>query len=436
MKDKTSIIKEVNLKYFTNEHFFHHQSEFKIPDTFKDKMVPAFKAFQDLPLPGKTMEEWRRTDISRLPFNQFFPLTTEEIIHSELPVDLSGRIEITPTKTYVSLADDLQKKGVLFSSIFTMLQTHPDLLAGYFDKTTISADSAKFQTWNSAFFNRGVFLWIPKDLTVEKPFEIVISGDFDGRALLMRNIFNLEESGRAKVNIRFEKNPEQAKMLAIVSDEVFTGNNSDLELLEIQNLSKNAYFFANGASLQNRDSTVKWHNFAMGARLHKSFTGGEMIGAGANANLNGVYFAEGKQHMDMRTMQIHKSGRTNSDLLFKGAVQDKAHTIYQGMRQVAREAQSIDAFQPHKNLVVNEGARADSIPGLEICADDVKCSHGATVGHINPEEIYYLQSRGIDTTSARKMIIAGFFEEVIDRIDDEISQDLVRDLIAEKIDSN
>lgn len=429
----TKLKKEIVLDKFFAEQYYQHLKNFNIPNVLRIKTDKAFKKFIDLPIPHNKMEEWRRTDISRLPFNEFSPLLPELLEYSNHLEEVSGRIQFSDDKTIVSLDPALRDKGVKFDSLFAAAAENPELVEKYFDIAHVSEQNAKFQTWNTAFFNRGVFLHIPENLTIDKPFEILLDGNFTGKAVILRNIFVSEKSSKALVRIRYKDSGQDDSLMALFSDEVYAAENSDIELLTVQNLSRNAYAFANSASTQLRDSHVHWTSIVMGAKLHKSFIGGELDGQGARTNLNGAYFAEKKQHMDIRTMQIHNAPHTDSDLLFKGAVKDRAHTVYQGMIQVARGSQMIDAYQTNKNLVLNEGARADSIPGLEILADDVSCSHGATVGHIDPEEIFYLQSRGIDAAQARKIIISGFFEDVVNRIHDEDAKEFVRLLIDEKI---
>ena len=433
---KAKMKKEIVLNNFYKENYVSHLEEFKIPEVLRIKTDKAFKKFSELPLPDNKMEEWRRTDISRLPFDNFEPLNSENLKYSNHLEKVSGRIKILNEHTDVALDPGLKNKGVIFDSIFPSVIKHSELVAKYFDVTRVSHQNAKFQTWNTAFFNRGVFLFIPDDIVIEKPFEIIIDGNLENKALLLRNLFIIGQNSRSLIKIIYQGSGISGPLLSISTDEVFAAANSNLEIVAVQNLAKDDYSFANGASVQSRDSNVNWTNIVMGSKIHKSFTGGELKESGAHAYLNGAYFAEKKQHMDMRTMQIHNAPHTDSDLLFKGAVKDRAHTIYQGMIQVANGSQMIDAYQTNKNLILNEGARADSIPGLEILADDVSCSHGATVGHIDPEEIFYLQSRGIDEEQARKIIIAGFFEDVVSRIHDEDAKEFIRSLIDEKIGKN
>lgn len=430
---KNTINSEVELEYFNEQYYFQRLKDFQIPEIFAEKTQSDLRKFLDLPLPHKKMEEWRRTDISRLPFNDYLPLGYETLIKGDAEDHLSGKIEFDEKNTSLFLSDELAEKGVIFTSIFAAIREHPDLVARYFNSTGVSSDQAKFQFWNSAFFNRGAFLYLPKNLVTEKPFEVHTKGNFGGRAMILRNIFIVSKNAKAMVENHYQESDKEENSLAIVTDEGIAEENSNLEILSLQNVSQKSFFFNNSSAKQGRDSKVDWNSVTVGGKLHKSFIGGELDGPGAETHLNGAYFAGKKQHMDMRTMQIHNSGNSNSNLLFKGAVKDKAHTIYQGMIQVAHGAQIVDAYQTNKNLILNHGARADSIPGLEILADDVKCSHGATVGHINPEEVFYLQSRGITTDEARKIIISGFFEEVISKIHDEKATELVRQLIENKI---
>jgi Fe-S cluster assembly protein SufD len=165
-------------------------------------------------------------------------------------------------------------------------------------------------------------------------------------------------------------------------------------------------------------------NANIGSALTKSQVETHLAGAGANAKLLGIYFSGKRQHIDLRTVQFHEAPKATSLLLYKGAVKENAHAIYQGLIKVHKDAQQTDAYQSNKNLVLNDKARADSIPSLEIEANDVKCSHGATVGRVNKEELFYLMSRGISFPEAQRLIISGFFEDVLKEAPEDIQEEL------------
>jgi Fe-S cluster assembly scaffold protein SufB len=178
-----------------------------------------------------------------------------------------------------------------------------------------------------------------------------------------------------------------------------------------------------------------WVTAVLGGRAVKLTAGCDVAGAGAEANLSGLYFADGAQHVDQRTLQRHSAPDTTSHLLYKGAVRDQSHTIYQGLIQAARGAVRVDAYQMNRNLVLNEGARADSLPGLEIDADDLKCSHGSATGSLDPEQLFYLRARGVPEAEARRLLVDAFFEEVIGKVSHERVREHLRAAVARKMEA-
>jgi Fe-S cluster assembly protein SufD len=429
-------IENKDLNFYSREFFNHRMEELALPPILEEKIKAAFSRFSDMPLPNRKMEEWRKTDISGIAFNDYIPLAGEKTVLKPEETPGIARMEIASGKTKVMISKEFLATGLIFTPLSQALERYPDLLENFFDTTGSSDDFAKFRNWNTAFFNRGVFIYIPDNVTLESPLEILIKGDLEGGNLIMRNLVVAGKNSKSLVKFKYLEENNSSSALINVVDEIICLENSRLEVLNLQNCGNNTNFFHIGGANQKKDSELNWNTLVFGGKLHKSYLGGEIAGRGANTRLNGIYYATGTQNFDLRTMQIHRAGNTNSDLLFKGAVQDKAHTVYQGMIQVKEGTSQVDAYQTNKNLILNSGAKADSIPGLEILADDVKCSHGATIGHIDEEEIFYLRSRGLPEREAREMIIAGFFEDVLARVHDDSLTEIVRDLIEKKIKEN
>jgi Fe-S cluster assembly protein SufD len=417
---------------FNAERFAKQQSNLDLPELIAGKMSEMYGIYENLPMPHRSMEEWRRTDISRVKFDKFGLWQPQSVTEVAVPEHLSGIIVIADDGVKYGLSEEVRAAGVKFGPVMQVL-SNSEHLQNLINGIAVSPEMMKFHAWNMAFFNTGFALDVPPNTLLEKPFDIVIEGAFDEHIVMMRNIMNTAANATAVVNLRWN-NTEETQTMVINVDEMYADANSRLEYNQIQNLSKKSYFFGIGAGLQQTDSAVQWTQINMGGELHKSYSGGLLDGKGAEARLNGCYFGEQRQHFDMRTMQMHHAPHTYSNLLFKGAVKEKAHTVYQGMIQVQDEAQHIDAYQTNNNLILNDGARADSIPGLEIHADDVSCSHGATVGHINDEELFYLQSRGIHRDEAERILVTGFFEAIIERMQSEYMRDMAHNLIESKMD--
>ena len=182
-----------------------------------------------------------------------------------------------------------------------------------------------------------------------------------------------------------------------------------------------------------QDGRVDWVTLSLGGRASKLMVGSDVCAPRAHAQLSGVFFADRDQHFDQRTLQLHTSPHTTSYLLYKGAVKDTGRSVYQGVINAKPGAIDVDAYQMNNNLILNEGARADSLPGLEIDADDLKCSHGSTMGTLDPEQLFYLQSRGLPAAEARRLVVAGFFEEVISQVPHAFVQERLREHIQLKM---
>jgi Fe-S cluster assembly protein SufD len=204
-------------------------------------------------------------------------------------------------------------------------------------------------------------------------------------------------------------------------------------LISLQSLSENCWNFGHAKAVLEKDATIDWTIGSIGSKFSKDFSDLQLSGRGSNGKISGFYFANHNQHMDHETSQNHLAPNTTSDLLFKGALTDSSRTVWRGMIYVAKDAIKTDGYQANRNLILSENARADSIPGLEILTDDVRCTHGATVGKIDQDLIFYLESRGIPREEAEKLVIEGFFEPVLERIPLESIQELFRKAISKKM---
>jgi Fe-S cluster assembly protein SufD len=192
--------------------------------------------------------------------------------------------------------------------------------------------------------------------------------------------------------------------------------NAKLDYVNVQDWDRKAYNFTTERAVVGRDSTLHWIVGGIGSRMTKSFIDCSLVGSGSTALMSGIFFGDGRQHLDYDTQQNHMAPHTTSDLLYKGALKSKARSVWQGMIKVLPDAQKIDGYQANRNLILEKTARADSIPGLEIEADDVRCTHGATISQLDADELFYIRSRGLPYQDAQRLIVQGFFTPVIDRI--------------------
>jgi Fe-S cluster assembly protein SufD len=215
--------------------------------------------------------------------------------------------------------------------------------------------------------------------------------------------------------------------------EVFVGANAKLTYAQLQDWGRNVFHYGNVRARVARDAELQWMQIMVGGRMTKANGYYDLNGTGARAFVNGFMFGDARQHFHLHTLQRHLQPNCTSDLLIKCCLKDKARSVYQGLIQVAEGAQKTDAYQANRNLLLSDQARADSIPGLEILANDVRCTHGATLGYLEPEHLYYLMARGLPPVEAQRLIVEAFFEPVIERIPLETVRERLRGEIERKI---
>ena len=239
-------------------------------------------------------------------------------------------------------------------------------------------------------------------------------------------------SGSRAVLMEAMTSPDEAALMALMGKDLVVGDNAQVKVVSLQEWGAGTAHLSSDWAVAGRDSKIEWMTLNLGGRLSKTRFGCDVAGPGANAELNGLYFASGEQHFDQKTLQVHSAPNTFSNLLYKGAVKDKSYSVYQGLIIARPGAVKVDAYQKNNNLVLNDGARADSLPGLEIDTDDLKCSHGSTIGNLDDEQIFYLRSRGLDEAAARRILMRAFFEEIVGRLPYDFLKNHVRDAVERK----
>jgi Fe-S cluster assembly protein SufD len=318
---------------------------------------------------------------------------------------------------------------VIFSDLHSAARAHAELVQRAFN-SVVATDENKFSALNYALWNSGTFVYVPRNVIIEKPLQAVI-GQSAGKLAGMHHTVVVTDEGAAVTLVEDFVGAADGMTNSVV--ELLPGANSQVHYLHLQNLAESAWNFSTQRMQLSRDSLLRYFIGSWGSRLSKNWINMEMNGPGAHGELLGLYFPGGRQHLDHHTNQLHRAPNATSDLLFKGALKDRARSVYQGYVKVFPNAQKTNAYQANRNLMLSKQARADSIPGLEIEADDVRCTHGATAGQIPDEYTFYLMARGIDRSNAERMIIQGFFEEVIDRIPVEGVKSKLEGEIARKL---
>jgi Fe-S cluster assembly protein SufD len=402
----------------------------------------AYDAFKRHGLPDTTQEAWRRTDIHALPTDKLklsiedvadLPVVREDLLNPLVANQHGGQIVITPGSVKIDLDEKLVKKGIIFTDLRTAEQKYPVLLERMIGKT-VNVEEGKFSALAGAFAQNGVVLYVPKGVVVEEPLHSVWWGPGADLAHVS-HILVLVDEGASVTYVHESASPDlkgaNSMHAGIVEIQVL--QDASMKFVELQSWGRHVWNFSHERARVERGGNLDWIFGAIGSRLTKNFSELDLAGEGATGRMSGFYFTDGTQHLDHDTQQNHLAPHTTSDLLFKGALLGKSRSVWQGMIYVAPGAQKTDGYQANRNLVLSEGARADSIPGLEILADDVRCTHGATVGKLEQEPLFYLKSRGIPQHEAEKIVVEGFFDPIFQRIPFEGVRERFQQYIADKM---
>ena len=402
----------------------------------------AWEAFQRLSLPKATEEPWRRTDLRNLPVDAF-ALPADGVYKElpEVPADLlkplvadqhGGQIVLMPGGAVIDLDESIAKQGVIFTDLKTAQEQHPGIVARILGDV-VKPEEGKFAALAGALAQNGILLYVPKNVQVEQPLHSILWGP--GAFAHISHLLVLVDEGASVTYVHESASPTEEGLntmhAGIVEIKVEQGAN--LKFVELQSWGKHVWNFSHERVRLERDANLDWIFGAIGSRLTKNFSELDLAGQGSSGRMSGFYFTDGRQHLDHDTQQNHFAPNTTSDLLFKGALKGKSRSVWQGMIFVAKDAQKTDGYQANRNLILSDGARADSIPGLEILADDVRCTHGATVGKLEAEPLFYLKSRGIPQAEAEKIVVEGFFDPIFQRIPFEGVRERFQQYIADKM---
>ena len=410
------------------------------PDWLTELRREAFTHASEMDWPARKHEEWIRTDIRTFQLEKFAP-SLEQLDASEFTdrhhqllggVDTGGRVETVNSRPIqTGLADDLASKGVVFGLLDELVGSHGDLIRQYL-YTAFDPDYDKFAALHAAFWSGGQFLYVPRGVVVDKPLHIgsILT---DGGADTTHTLIVLDEGAEATVLHESNSVSPDASGLHLGGVELIQKPGSHLRYVNLQEWGHKTFHFAHQKATVDRDATLQWTIAAMGGGLVKVNQSVDLVGRGADSQVNGVMFTEGRQHLAYHTLQHHIAPNCHSDFLYKAAQQDRSRTVWRGMIKVDKEAQKTDGYQRNDNLVLSNRSRADSIPGLEIEADDVRCTHGSTTAKVDEEQIFYAQCRGYTREEATRMIVTGFFQQIFDRITIDSVRDALGAAIARQV---
>jgi Fe-S cluster assembly protein SufD len=401
------------------------------PDWVREQRLAAWDDFVRLPLPPDATEEWRRTDLRALDIAAVRPLeapSTKPRVPVGLPAlvgDPSAaaglRLVVDGAAVQSRLSPELAKAGVVLTSLEDAVRTHPGLVRPHLG-SVVRAGENKYRALNAALWQGGTFLYVPDGVEID--LQLVTATWLTGGdvAFLPRTLVVTGERSRVTLVQLFgssdlpQASGDAVRTFADHAVELVPGRGAQIRYVNLEDWSRALWEVGIVRAVVGRDATVNTLMIAFGAGLVKTNVESRLLGEGATSEMLGVLFGDGTQHFDYHTLQEHAAPNTTSDLLYKGALKDKARSVFAGLIRADYGAQKTNAFQLNRNLILSEGARADSMPKLEIMANDLRCTHGASTSRLNDEQIFYLMSRGLPRGTAVRMMVDGFFGEIFDRI--------------------
>jgi len=413
------------------------------PQWLREQRHAAWQVYETTPMPTTKDEEWRRTDIRSIRWDEAAKIVqpngvTVDVVPQAIRSPLLGEREggtmvfVDGKLVHLQLSDELKAQDVIFTDLLTACTEHESLVRANLMTKAVLPTDGKFAALHGALWNYGVFVYVPKHKVAELPLHIVMYNTKDG-ASLGHVLVIVEENAQATVQVEYASAQGQAQSFFCGATELLVGDYANLRYVTLQDWNRQTYDISHHRARIGREANLDWISGNMGSQLTKTFIELYTDGIAANGRISGFFFADKDQHFDLDTQQNHNAPLTTTDLLFKGAAKDTARTVWQGMIKSLPQMQKIDGYQANRNLLLSDDARMDGIPGLEIEADDVKCSHAATFGTLEAEPIHYLMSRGIPRNEAELMVIGGFFDELLQRIPFERVRDRLRDEIEAKI---
>jgi Fe-S cluster assembly protein SufD len=411
------------------------------PDWLRESRLAALDVFERTPLATTRTEEWRYTDPRLLKWDavELAPLRGPTYA-SFAPDERAKRaaagagwvLTADTAVQEIELAGELRDKGVLLLDLATAALEHDELLRRYLGQI-VTPESGKFAALNGAFWSAGVLLYVPRGVRIETPIRISRSIEESGFAYFPRLLVVAEEGSQVGV-IEYLTSPHfEQPAFTCGAVEIHAGTAAKVQHVSLQRWGTGVRHYSTQRTVAGRDASLDTLVVNLGASVARVDLAASLEGPGARSDMLGLYFGRGDQHFDHNTRQDHRVPHASSDLLYKGALDGSSRAVFRGLIKVFPKAQRTDAYQTNRNLILSKEAEATSLPNLEIEADDVRCSHAATVGQLDREELFYIMSRGVPRNDAERLVVFGFFGDVLDRLPlPEVVQEL-RAAIEEKI---
>lgn len=421
---------------------------FNEPAWMLELRLTAFATFEALPMPTSRDEEWRRTDIRGLRLGEVTPFTEPAptiASTAALAPELRARVETAEqtgglliqhdgASVFASLGEGFARGGVVFCDLHTAVREYGDLVQRYFARAT-PASYSKFSALNAAFWSGGCFLYVPRGVEIGIPLQAFTYLGSSGLSVFPRTLIVAEpDSDVTLIEQWLGPTVEQVALSANVQ-EVFVGQNARVRYVTLQEWGQHLWNFSINRAVLSRDASLNSLVVAFGGRFHKANVETALQGPGSSVEMLGLLAGNERQFFDHHTLQDHQAPHTTSDLLYKGALTDRSRSVFSGMIHARKAAQKTDAIQTNRNLLLSDNASAHSIPNLEIEANDLRCTHAATVAPVDDEQLFYLRSRGLTEATAKRVIVEGFFEPVLERIPIASIVERLRSVVAAKIEA-
>lgn len=427
------------------------------PETLRYARQQAWERFQELPMPTRKSEEWRYTDLSSLHLEEYEPAIPG--LNGDRPEGLepggldelegvpepvrevlarSGErsavwVQVDGVTVYHRLDDDLAERGVVFAPISEVARERPELLEKYLFTSPIPEMEEKLWAAHVALLSDGYVLHVPRGVRLPTPVHTFRCISEPGLLVSSHSLVAVEEGGEATCIDEFMSPDLAEPSISLAGAELFGGDEATLNYISLQRFGTGVKHFGLQHVTSRRNSRLAGVNISLGGDLSRADVTSHLEGSGSESEMLALWFGDRTQHFDHHTMQHHAAPSARSDLLYKGALTDSAQSVFRGLIRVEPNAQLTDAYQTNRNLVLSDKASARALPNLEIEADDVRCSHGATVGQVDSRQLFYLMSRGLSRQQAERLLVFGFFDEVLGRIPVEGVRDRIREAIEAKI---
>jgi len=379
----------------------------KDSDFAKSRKEDALEIFNSVPMPKEKEEDWRYTEIEKLKLENFAPF--------ESAVKISAS----------ELSENFINQGVILTDINSALEKYPAALNYFFKSCKIDKD--KFVALSAAHFNHGIFLYVPKNIELTEP--IRVNFEMEGMNSILHNLIVVESNVQLDFIEQYSNRETAGEQLNSCITEVFANTNSKINFYHINNWTNNVRSFTNLIGTADRNASINWVSGCFGGKLNRIRIDTNFNGQGSQCSNIGIFLGKRKEHIDFTTNVYHNAENTINDILVDGILKDESSSVYRGLIRIPKEGQKTNSYLANHILKLGDKTLANSIPSLKIDANDVKASHGATVGQIDEEHLFYLMARGLSRQEAEKLIVEGFFEPVINKVPSEELKEKIRELV-------